>query len=198
MRLHRGSSSKRLATTRGNSMGAIPRLTNFSSAMAACSPMSCGSASYRGAMESFAARYSSTYPKSPPRKLPMKGREYSPSSCALQVSVPAPRRPVVLPRLREMRAVHPLRHHLSVDVGVGQPDAVRLGQRRRRRRAHLADGIGNLREFAGQDRCGRLVNLGHRAPSLPQQVRVGLPPSGWAGDVSPTPVAGSLPSWMKC
>jgi hypothetical protein len=63
-----------------------------------------------------------------------------------------------------MRAVHPLRDHHGVGIGIHEADAVRLGERRRRWRGHLTDGIENIREFARQDGGWRLVNISHLSP----------------------------------
>ena len=70
-----------------------------------------------------------------------------------QVTLPSRRRPVVLPRLNQMCAVHPFRNHFGVGVGVGEADGVRLGQVGRRRRAHLPNRVGYRRQLARQDGC---------------------------------------------
>ena len=91
----------------------------------------------------------------------MNGREYSPSSWAR--------------RYRCQRAGGQSYSHASTRCGrfihseiitasasgSTRRMPVRLGEDGRRWCTHPADGVGNIREFARQDRGGRLVNIGH-------------------------------------
>ena len=89
-----------------------------------------------------------------------------------QIPPPAPRRPVVLPRLRQMRAVYPLRHHVGVCIGFYEADGIGIG---------VGGGPTSRTsvevDVSSRGRTGSSAssNIGHRPTSLPQQMRIGLP-----------------------
>src|SRR5215203_4837763 len=97
-----------------------------------------------------------------------------------------------------MRAIHPLRDHQGLRIGIDKADAVRLSQDRRRWRAHLADGIENIREFARQDGGRRLVDISHLTDEPTAVSEDSFTYVRLRCDVSQTRPSGSLPTWMKC
>jgi hypothetical protein len=71
--------------------------------------------------------------------------------CA-EVTTPPIRRVGVLPRLDQVRAVHPLRDRLGVGAGIDEAEVVRLREYRRRRCRDGAHLVGDGRQFARKNR----------------------------------------------
>ena len=175
IRRQRDSRANTPATMRGRSIGPKPRLTNVGSAIAACSPISWGSAAYRVAMESFAAQIEFDVTEDSGRvdyrrTRASMCRRVGPADTAATATT-ASRTPTPPPDAggsasrTSCRRRHPGR---------------RGGWRRARPgsawgRADLTGVGGDRRQLTREDRLEHLVDIGHRPTSLPQQMRIGLP-----------------------